>query len=285
MQSGIIYIPNDFIINLESGIGYKTTIKNIIVDYFNCGVDTVEQCTLELINVVSKGSIYVDSNYVYLIAKNCTDVSEFGGFYMGNGELYNCIANGFWPLVVQMYNCMGLNVYPDEGSTVENHIYDVPVFADVNNNNFKLVDGSTGIGSGITIAESSPDIYGNWRGNPPDRGAAEKNFLTPTAIEIVPKSVIMGVGYQGQYKAYLFFSNGQYEDVTALADWAVDQAQLATVVAGLVTALARGTVVVSATASGLTGLTNVYQKILRCDGYYDPPISGGKIVSCDGRVH
>lgn len=173
VAAGIINIPNDFIINLQSGFGYKTTIKNIIVDYFNCGSDTLEQSNLELINIISRGSFYIDSSYIYLIAKNCTDTSEFGGFYMGDGELYNCMAKGFWPLVVQMYNCMGPNVYPDEGSTVENHIYDTPTFVDISNNDFHLTEGSPGIGTGVVVDGYSPDIYGVLRGTSPDRGAAQ----------------------------------------------------------------------------------------------------------------
>lgn len=182
---------------------------------------------------------------------------------VGNDKIYYCYSKGditytFYDLYAAESDLTGLN-FTETQKTVNNGM-DYPQVC-INGNNFYYVWTDGDIWTGIDIN------------------------ITPISLNVEPKNIFLGVGYQSQYTAILAYSDGSLVDVTTTAAWAVDNPQLAVIVTGMVTALARGTVVVSATAAGLSGQTNVYIKQKRCDGYYDPPISGGKIVSCDGRAH
>jgi hypothetical protein len=65
------------------------------------------------------------------------------------------------------------------------------------------------------------------------------------------------IGQTVQLDAGATLSNGEYPDVTSVATWQSSNAAVATVSGGLVTAVAPGTVTISATYQGRTGTVNI----------------------------
>lgn len=60
-----------------------------------------------------------------------------------------------------------------------------------------------------------------------------------------------------QLTATLSFADGSTQDVTSSADWVSSDEAVATVSAGLVTAVAEGTCTVTATSQGLSGNSEI----------------------------
>ena len=193
-SSGIVFGVPRGTISLESylfltygqNLNSVIRLKNLILYYLGVNNDTTETCDLFLTNIATTNDFNVDSSSCFVTMINCT---TFGSYYCGDGVFTNCVAgNGFWVGLAQMHNCMSAYVYPLEGSTIENHIYEYPTWDGTLGREFYLASGSPGISSGMAVDGYSPDIYGYDRTSIPDRGAADVNGISIIQCKAIPIS-------------------------------------------------------------------------------------------------
>ncbi|PKM86894.1 MAG: hypothetical protein CVU87_10750, partial [Firmicutes bacterium HGW-Firmicutes-12] len=106
---------------------------------------------------------------------------------------------------------------------------------------------------------------------------------TALAVNVTPATATIVVGDTAQYTAHSYKMNGTTEDVSATATWTVNDTAKATVNAsGLVTGVAAGNAVVTATSLGLSGTANVV--VPGGGGVIIPPPAGTPIkVKVTGR--
>jgi len=82
-------------------------------------------------------------------------------------------------------------------------------------------------------------------------GSASLNVLPVASLNIFPTPLSLVVGATYQLRAIATLSDGSTEDVTAIATWSSDQANIVSVNSGMVSALAIGSSNVSASANGV----------------------------------
>jgi len=89
-------------------------------------------------------------------------------------------------------------------------------------------------------------------------GATTITVATPyvTSITVIPDNISVPVGAYKQFTAVLSYSDGNTEETTNLVSWSSSAATVATVTgSGLASALAAGSVTITATAESVTGST------------------------------
>ena len=89
--------------------------------------------------------------------------------------------------------------------------------------------------------------------------ACGNSTTTPTTVSsLAITGVVPSVGTTSQFKAMATMSDGTTQDVTTLASWGTSNAGIASVSAtGVVSGIADGTVVVSATYQSVTGTDQI----------------------------
>lgn len=92
-------------------------------------------------------------------------------------------------------------------------------------------------------------------------GGGKSTPVTLTSITVLPANKSVAVGTTVQFKASGGYSDGSYRDLTASVAWSSSNSAIASVGTaegskGLVSALAAGTVTITATSGGITGSTS-----------------------------
>jgi RHS repeat-associated protein len=93
----------------------------------------------------------------------------------------------------------------------------------------------------------------------PYRSSAEESCTAPvpTGIAVTPATLEVDAGETASLTATLTWSDGTTTDVTATAEWTSSNSAVATVDAGVVTAVSAGTATITATASGFSGSAQI----------------------------
>jgi uncharacterized protein YjdB len=128
--------------------------------------------------------------------------------------------------------------------------------------------GSAAIGeAGEAGAPSTAGTGGSSKGGSAGSGGAigseggaageGENSATLVSVAVTPSIARAAVGTKVALQATGTYSDNSTRDITASATWTSDNASLASVVAGVVTAVAPGTANISASLSGLTGSAKI----------------------------
>ena len=142
----------------------------------------------------------------------------------------------------------------------DNSVLDVSVTAVWASSNPSIASVAQGLVTGV--APGSADITATYSGLTGFTTATVASAPPPpppvlTGVVVTPQSATLVVGQSQQFLANAIYSDGSAPDVTASAEWQVEQPAIASVAAGLVTALAPGTTGVRARFGGLFDTSSV----------------------------
>jgi uncharacterized protein YjdB len=108
-------------------------------------------------------------------------------------------------------------------------------------------------GLATAVAEGTTTITATAKGKSATATMIVNPEKTLTAIQVTPATASIGIGTTQSFMATAMYSDSSSEDVTSSATWASSDTAVATIAAGVATAVADGSTTITATYDGETG--------------------------------